>query len=120
MFVICNCGFSQATAVDHEQAIRLFFQDVTKYRQSGRAPFFTPIIGATGTTYLLPRSATHFVKFAKPLRDRLQAMNENPKSADEALFLPILIRLQDEKGNIKTRVLPDGLSEVTVPSRWKK
>lgn len=106
--------------MSHEQMIHRFFQDVTKCRQSGHAPSFAPIVSATGITYVLPSSANHFIKFAKPLRDRLQAMNEKPKSEDEVLFLPILIRLQDQKGNTKTRELSDGLSEVTVLPHWVK
>lgn len=120
IFAAYDCGFSQERAISDEQMIREFFQDVAKCRQSGHAPSFAPIVSATGVTYGLPTSASHFTKFAKPLRARLQAMNEKPANEDEVLFLPILIRLQDHNGNTKTRELSDGLIEVSVLPRWVK
>lgn len=120
IFVAFGCGFSQEKATSHEQMIHQFFQDVAKCRQSGHAPSFAPIVSATGVTYVLPSSAKRFTKFEKPLRARLQAMNEKPANEDEVLFLPILIRLQEHNGNTKTRELPDGLSEVTILKVWVK
>ena len=111
---------AQANAGENEDKINHFFSDVIKCRQSGYHLAYAPITSATGTIYILPSSARLFSIYSNDLRASLRKIKDQPNNATQAVYIPILIKMQDQSDNVQIKSLGNGLIAVIFPLHIKE